>query len=314
MDLSELRPLIEEAGAVRFGVAPLQPVETREFEYYRQWLAQGRHGSMSYLANHLDIRRNPALLLTSGTADEGGTILSCAFPYFNGEPYISGKLRFARYSLGDDYHEVLRQRLRPVATAITAATGREARICVDSAPILERYWAVKAGLGYIGRNRQLIVPGIGSHLFLAEIVTHALISDSAEADDFEKISNSESVGKALDRCLECGKCQKGCPLGALSDDGFDACRCLSYLTIENRDPMPGNARKYFYGCDICLDACPQSVAPQPIKPLIEFLPREELLRLTPARISEMTQEEFSALFRHSAIKRVKLAGLRRLIN
>ena len=106
-------------------------------------------------------------------APEEGTIISMAFPYYSGQAKGSGGLLFARYALGDDYHEVLRRRLQPVAEAITAATGCPARICIDTAPIMERFWAIQAGLGYIGRHRQLIIPGIGSHIFLAEIVTTA---------------------------------------------------------------------------------------------------------------------------------------------
>lgn len=324
MELKDLMPLIEEAGAVKAGVAPLEPVDDREFAYYERWLAEERHGSMAYLANHLEIRRNPSLLLTPGAltpapseqsasfglerppAEEqrGGSILSFAFPYFSGKPYREGGLRWARYALGDDYHEVLRARLRPVAVAITAATGLEARICVDSAPILERYWAVRAGLGYIGRNRQLIVPGFGSHLLLAEIVTYA---------DIRMGEGASGVESQLKSCLECGACLRGCPAGALSTDGFDARRCLSYLTIEDRRSdaeLP--PRKYFYGCDLCLDACPLATPAMGEGCLPEFEPRSELLELTPERIAAMQQYEFSGLFRHSAIKRIKLAGLKHL--
>ena len=192
---------LRQAGAIRVGFAPLAPVSDAARDHYLQWLAQGRHASMQYLEHHLPIRFNPALLLTpnqpstpaasqasslasqasplasqacrGAPAPEEGTIISMAFPYYSGQAKGSGGLLFARYALGDDYHEVLRRRLQPVAEAITAATGCPARICIDTAPIMERFWAIQAGLGYIGRHRQLIIPGIGSHIFLAEIVTTA---------------------------------------------------------------------------------------------------------------------------------------------
>lgn len=331
MDLDLLMPLILQAGAVKAGVAPLEPVEPQEFAYYVRWLAEGRHGTMTYLANHLEIRRNPALLLSTDQeaepAPSTGSILSFAFPYFSGDPYLPGKLRFARYALGDDYHEAIRQRLRPIAAAITEATGCEARICVDTAPILERYWAVRAGLGYIGRNHQLIIPGIGSHIFLAEIVTRAHITTHACTSATPACTSASQPHS----CTNCGACLRACPLSALTPDGFDARHCLSYLTIEaqskgahdkgvaasphREQPAPPISslpthRKYFYGCDLCLDACPQAKGNTPCLP--EFTPRPRLLTLTPSLITTLTPAEYTHLFRHSAIKRIKLTGLQRL--
>lgn len=163
---------LRQAGAFAIGFAPLREVPPEVMDAYTAWIAAGHHGGMDYLANHIDIRSNPALLLDGGEDPRpGGTVISMAFPYCSGDPYHPGRLRIARYALGDDYHEVLRQRLRPVAAWITGETGKEARICVDTAPILERHWAREAGLGFIGRNRQLIIPGHGPCFFLAEIVT-----------------------------------------------------------------------------------------------------------------------------------------------
>lgn len=306
MNFDELLPLIKEAGAAKAGVAPLAEVEAEEFARFKLWLAQRRNGSMAYLANNLEIRRNPALLLSADVS--AGSILSFAFPYYSADPYLPGKLRFARYALGDDYHEVLRRRLRPVADAIADTTGCQARICVDTAPILERYWAVKAGLGFIGRNRQLIIPGLGSHFFLAEIVTDAVVRAGRTAPP------DLPAG-----CLECGRCLRACPGQALSAEGFDARRCLSYLTIEHRPvegetvpSVPPSRRKYFYGCDICLDVCPLAKGGHPVAPLAEFTPRPDLLTLDTHQITALTQSSFSLLFRHSAVKRIKLSGLQRI--
>jgi len=297
---SDLKQQLVEAGAFAVGFAPLREVAPEVMEVYRAWISAGRNGGMEYLANHMEIRRNPALLLDGGENPEpGGTIISMAFPYFSGNPYHPGKLKIARYALGDDYHEVLRKRLRPVATRLTAETGKEARICVDTAPILERYWASEAGIGFIGRNRQLIIPGHGSCFFLAEIVTRALLPPDQPCRH---------------TCGDCHACVKACPGGALRDNDFDARRCHSYLTIEHRGNFPPEFRPRpgrLYGCDLCIEACPHSRQASPAPTLLEFTPRETLLALTPADILSLTPETYSMLFHHSPIKRAKLDGLLR---
>lgn len=302
MRLSLLQNVIEGTGAVAFGVAPLEMVEKEVMDEFENWLAQGKNAGMHYLENHLEIRRNPRLLLEDNSDKSPGSILSMAFPYYAGEAARPGALQFARYALGDDYHEVLRHRLQPVAEAILSSTGLPARICVDTAPILERYWAVKAGVGYIGDNHQLIVPGVGSHIFLAEIVTLADIENDIHKPD----TTSE--------CLHCGRCARACPNGALGADGFDARRCLSYLTIEHRGEFPEGVRipsNRVYGCDLCLEACPLAKSPTTPAPLPEFEPRQEVMNLNAESLASLTPADFSRIFRHSAVKRAKLAGLLR---
>jgi epoxyqueuosine reductase len=311
MTTEKLKSLIREAGACSVGIARLRPVSPEVMEAYQRWLAAGNHAGMTYLANNLEIRRNPALLLANGEDPApGGSIISIAFPYFSGNPYQPGKLRFARYALGDDYHEALRTRLRPIAERITADTGCEARICVDTAPILERYWAQQAGLGFIGKNHQLIIPNIGSHIFLAEIVTRASFTPNAPSSA---------------TCLNCSACLRACPNhgineslsaspagAACSTTLFDARRCNSYLTIEHRGELPANLRLpagRLYGCDLCLEACP--LAQGPVAALPEFEPREALLSLSLEELLSLTPERYALLFRHSPIKRAKLAGLLR---
>lgn len=300
-----LKQQILATGAIAAGFAPLREVAPEAMEAYRRWLARGHHASMGYLADHLEIRRNPALLLDGGKDPRpGGTVISIAYPYHSGNPYRRGRLKIARYALGDDYHEVVRRHLRPVAESITATTGLEARICVDTAPILERYWATRAGLGFIGRNRQLIIPGHGSHLFLAEIVTRAIFPPDTPSAD--------SCPPGCDRCL------RACPGKALptdgAPDGFDSGRCHSYLTIEHRGDHPSDFRPRpdrLYGCDICLEACPLSPPTLHTACLPEFTPRPDLLSLSREDVMSLTPETFSTLFRHSPVKRAKLAGLLR---
>lgn len=321
MYAGKLSQMLTDAGACAVAFAPLRPVDHHAWESYSRWIAAGGHASMAYLANHSEIRRNPALLLDDGP-QPGGTVVCAAFAYASDVTFRPGALRIARYALGDDYHEVLRQRLQPVADAILAATGHPARICVDSAPILERYWAQQSGLGFTGRNRQLIIPGIGSHIFLAELVTRAEFTP---------------YGTPMDRqCPEgCDRCMRACPNGALTASnrlpwreshgeavfnrltescGFDARRCLSYQTIENRGEISDDItvpHGRFYGCDICLEACPLSRPSCRVTVLPEFRPREPLLSLTPATVTALTLAAYSLLFRHSPIRRAKLAGLLR---
>ena len=321
MDAGKLSQMLTDAGACAVAFAPLRPVDHHAWESYSRWIATGGHASMAYLANHSEIRRNPALLLDDGP-QPGGTVVCAAFAYASDVTFRPGALRIARYALGDDYHEGLRQRLQPVADAILAATGHPARICVDSAPILERYWAVQSGLGFTGRNRQLIIPGIGSHIFLAELVTRAEFTP---------------YGTPMDRqCPEgCDRCMRACPNGALTacnrlpwreshgesvfnrlteTCGFDARRCLSYQTIENRGEISDDItvpHGRFYGCDICLETCPLSRPSRPVTVLPEFQPREALTRLTAETVTALTPASYSLLFRHSPIRRAKLAGLLR---
>lgn len=321
MDAGKLSQMLTDAGACAVAFAPLRPVDHHAWESYSRWIATGGHASMAYLANHSEIRRNPALLLDDGP-QPGGTVVCAAFAYASDVTFRPGALRIARYALGDDYHEVLRRRLQPVADAILAATGHPARICVDSAPILERYWAEQSGLGFTGRNRRLIIPGIGSHIFLAELVTRAEFTP---------------YGTPMDRqCPEgCDRCLRACPNGALTASnrqpwrgshgeavfnrltetcGFDARRCLSYQTIENRGEISDDItvpHGRFYGCDICLETCPLSRPSRPVTVLPEFQPREALTRLTAETVTALTPAAYSLLFRHSPIRRAKLAGLLR---
>lgn len=323
MDAGKLSQMLTDAGACAVAFAPLRPVDSPAWKRYRRWIEAGGHASMTYLENHSEIRRNPALLLDDGP-QPGGTVVCAAFAYASDVTFRPGALRIARYALGDDYHEVLRRRLQPVADAILADTGHAARICVDSAPILERYWAVQSGLGFTGRNRQLIIPGIGSHIFLSELVTRAEFPPYGTPVDMQ--------------CPDgCDRCLRACPNHALTASnrqpwrgchgeavfnrlpetcGFDARRCLSYQTIENRGEISDDItvpHGRFYGCDICLETCPLSRPSRPVTVLPEFQPREALTRLTAETVTALTPASYSLLFRHSPVRRAKLTGLLRNI-
>lgn len=292
--------MVTEAGAAAVGVARLEAVDPSAEELYRQWIAQGKHGGMAYLEKYQEVRHDPRLLL-----DGAQSLIVAAFSYFTPDlyrhdnPEEEHRLRWARYALGRDYHEEVRERLTAVAAAITASTGGQCRVTVDTAPLRERYWAVRAGVGFIGINNQLIVPGAGSWCVLGEIVTTLQL----DADE-----------PSHDRCSGCMKCVRFCPGKALDGKGgIDARRCMSYLTVENReehwsgDTMPGER---IYGCDICQEVCPHNSEATATR-INAFRPRSEILKLTREDILSMGQEEFSRIFSHSAIKRAKLKGLQR---
>lgn len=297
-DLKEaLRAAALRGGACAVGFARCEPVDGEVCRSYEAWIAGGCHGSMGYLERYPDLRRDPALLLPGAR-----TVVVCAFPYYDSTECAG--LKLARYARGDDYHEALRARLQPVAELL-GSEGFGHRICVDTAPLFERYWAQKAGVGFIGRNRLLIVPGWGSYVFLSEILTDA------------EIAPDEPLGR---QCDGCGRCVAACPGGALrAPSGFDARRCLSYLTIEYRGELPAEIDgrplgrlmgDCVYGCDVCQQVCPHN-ARVPETPVGEFRLRPALRLLSRRELLEMDQDTFSTIFRHSAVKRAKLAGLRR---
>ena len=340
--------LKEEAlrlGFSHVGLAPAEPVDEAYMAYYEQWLRKGWQGEMHYLENHLALRRDPRLLLEGAK-----TVVSLAMSYNPGkQPTQPG---IAWYAQGRDYHEVLRERLQqlvlrtlPLQTHPQPLPCREGssyncpqyskricpppfkggarggsahRICVDTAPILERYWAWRCGLGWIGRNRQLVIPDEGSAFFLAEI----LLTEEADVYD-SPLPNGAILpptggvreGLGGGPCGNCDRCLRACPTGALTDEGIDARRCLSYLTIEHRGELPKEAtahlHTHFYGCDRCLRACPH--LSHEADTIEDFRPSPELLSMTREDWASLTPEQYRQLFRGSAVKRAKYEGLMRNI-
>ena len=295
--------LARQAGAVAVGFATADAVDAATAEGFRRWLAAGCHGSMAYMERYVDLRLDPRLLVEGAR-----TVISMAFPYAPVDGYHHPCI--SDYALGEDYHIVLRRRLQPVADAITAAYGGQARICIDSAPVLERYWAVRAGVGFIGLNHQLIVPDMGAGMFLAEIITTAAFTPSAPCTL---------------TCQGCRRCIQACPGRVLSPSAppshpsslvprpseLDARRCVSYLTIEHRGDLPADANlgAMVYGCDVCRRVCPHSAgAPAPLP---EFAPRAEVMAHTRATLAAITASPFRRLASGSAMSRISPAQLRR---
>jgi len=277
------------------GIAQALPVNDVAVNRYLKWVNDGKNGCMQWAASNDNVRENPQLLLEGAKS-----VIVVALNYYPQVFQPKEMPQFAYYAYGRDYHEVMKKRLWTLAKFIEDETGCQSRACVDSAPLRERYWAQQAGLGFVGWNNQLIIPGKGSYFFLGVLLT------TLELNPDEPCFES---------CLQCGACEKACPSGALRcGETVDARRCLSCLTIEHKGELPdwvsdviGNR---LYGCDECQKCCPHnqdSVG----NTTPEFQPKPEMLNLTRQRILSMSQEEFSAIFSHSAVKRAKLAGLQR---
>lgn len=285
--------IFSSRGIPAWAVADLTDVEDADTALFRSWLDRHHHAGMAYMERYPDLRTDPRLLLEGARS-----IVCCALPYSISRPHSW----ISAYALGTDYHELFRSLLTEVAQDIVARAGGEYRVCVDSAPVRERYWAARSGLGMRGDNSHLIVPGLGSACFLGEILTTAVLSPRRHT--------------SLSECEHCGRCIKACPTGALCGDGtLDARRCISYLTIEHRgefDPSV-NLHSRLYGCDVCTLVCPHNINRSLDDSEVNdaLLPRPVMDSITPQRVAEMTQEEFSAIFARSPIKRAKLASLRR---
>ncbi len=294
----------EEATRLGFsacGIARVEPVE-EEMKRLDTWLAKGYQAGMAYLANHREIRRDP-----QGLVEGARSIISVALNYYPACKRDPDQPHIAYYAYGQDYHVVVKEKLRQlwqyVVRNLPEETAEEARVFTDSAPLLERYWAWKAGLGWIGKNTQLILPGKGSFFFLGEIVT------TWEADAYDEPVPS--------RCGNCDRCLRACPTGALEKAfTLNANHCLSYLTIENREDIPPREAQLLgdrlYGGDTCPLVCPWNRFAQPTQEAA-FQPSEALLRLQKEDLKMFTKDDYSRIFAKSAVKRAKYEGLLRTI-
>lgn len=291
-----------ELGFTACGVACASPVDEVEVARFDNWLQQGRHAGMHYMEQHREVRLHPDALVEGAR-----TVISVALNYYPACRRDSSLPHIAYYAYGKDYHLVVKDKLRQLWQACLetiSSSAPEARVFTDSAPLLERYWAWKAGLGWIGKNTQLILPGKGSFFFLGEIVTT------------EVVDNYDIPMK--ERCGNCTRCLDACPTKALeAARQLNAGKCLSYLTIEHKGELPQREAALLgnrlYGCDTCQQVCPWNrfAAPTAVE---EFYPKEELLTLTKEKLSDLTKEEYNCIFAKSAVKRAKYEGLLRTIH
>ena len=277
------------------GIAQADAVDPDVVDSYKKWIREGDHATMAYLENYPDKRFDPRLLM-----DGLRSIVSVALNYAPQHTLPKGEPQFAAYALGKDYHDVVKNKLRQLAELLNFDNYRA--FC-DSAPVLERYWAVKAGLGWTGRNHQLIIPNAGSMFFLGELFLPLEL-------DYDTPMKS--------RCGNCHACVDACPTHALSSKTqFDARRCLSYQTIENRGAIPSDLSEKMgdtiYGCDRCQMACPWNRFSQP-NTTPELQPSDELINMRREDWLTLTEEDYRRLFKGSAVKRAKYSGLMRNIH
>ena len=284
------------------GIAKAEAVDSGTADGYRRWIADGGHASMHYLADNIDKRLDPRLLMPGVKS-----IVCVALSYAPAKTIPADQYQIAYYAYGKDYHDVMKQKLHALASACGITTYRA--FC-DTAPVLERYWAQRAGLGWIGRNHQLIIPHAGSMFFLGELfVTDTLHYDSPTPN----------------RCGRCHACLDACPTSSIinNQSSFISSCCLSYLTIEHRGPIPSSSflipnssfliPNSIYGCDICQLACPWNRFAVPTTEPA-FQPSEALLSMTKEKWHNLTEEQYRQLFKGSAVKRAKYFGLMRNIN
>jgi epoxyqueuosine reductase len=265
------------------------------------WLKNGYNGEMSYMENHFDKRLDPRKLV-----DGARSVISLSLNYFTDQQQEdSSAPKISKYAYGKDYHFVIKDKLKLLMEAIRGTIGEvNGRAFVDSAPVLDKVWAKKAGIGWVGKHSNLINKNTGSFFFLAELITDL---------DLEY-----DVIPTKDHCGTCTRCIDACPTEAIvAPYMVDGSRCISYLTIELKNELPaefkGKMENWMFGCDICQDVCPWNKF-SVLNTEQHFSPHEDLLGLKQAEWHELTEETFNKVFKNSAVKRTKYIGLKRNID
>lgn len=280
-----------------FAKAELMDEEARHLE---AWLNRGYHGQMHYMANHFDKRVDPRELVPGAKS-----VISLLYNYHNPVKQADPEApKISQYAYGKDYHFVIKDKLKSLLHFIEENIGQvNGRCFVDSAPVLERDWAKRAGLGWTGRHTLLIHPKAGSYFFLAELILDLELEYDAPMRDY---------------CGTCRRCIDACPTEAISPQGYllDGSKCISYLTIELREAIPdafkGKMDNWMFGCDVCQEVCPWNRFSTPHQEP-DFEPHPDLLGMKKKDWEEVTQEVFNQVFKQSAVKRTKLEGLKRNI-
>lgn len=286
-------------GFLACGIAKADFLE-EEAPRLEEWLQNDFHGEMHYMENHFDKRLDPRLLV-----DGAKSVISLSYNYYPQELQQEESCKISKYAYGQDYHHVIKEKLRELLQLINDEIGEVSGRCfVDSAPVLERAWAEKSGIGWNGKNTLLIQKQQGSFFFLAELIIDLELTYD---EPFQ-----------TDHCGKCTRCIDACPTQAiLPNNTVDGSKCISYLTIELRDAIPtefkGKMDDWMFGCDVCQDVCPWNrFSKSHNQPL--FNPQEGLLDMTKRDWEELTQETFSKVFKKSAVKRTKFKGLSRNIS
>lgn len=294
MDASfKIKQISRELGFSFCGISKAEFLE-EEAPRLEAWLNGGMHGRMAYMENHFDKRLDPRLLVPGAKS-----VVSLLFNYYTDKKQEPGAPKVSKYAYGEDYHRVIKEKLKFFLSRIQGEIGEvSGRVFVDSAPVLDKAWAKKSGLGWVGKNANLINKGHGSFFFIAELIL-----------DLELTPD----GPVKDHCGTCTACLDACPTGAIIKPYVvDGSRCISYLTIELRDEIPlefrGKTDEWAFGCDVCQDVCPWNRFATPHRET-RFDAGDEFLGMKRKDWEEMTEEVFSERFKKSPLQRAGYKGL-----
>ena len=289
----------QELGFQKVGIARAVPTP-KEKNDLETWLDQGRHATMGWMEKRKDERGNIHTYFP-----EAKSIISVGMNYHvgKGQNDINSDLKFSTYAWGDDYHDVLKKRIFQLLKWIKESqTEIKGIVCVDTSPVMDKVWAQRAGLGWIGKHTNLISRDQGSWLFLGELILNMELEYDAPFVE--------------DLCGSCTACIDACPTQALEEYRINAGKCISYLTIEHRGELPeaeNDLHGWIYGCDICQEVCPWNQKFARESDRSEFQPRQEILDRTKEDWKKLTEKKFREIFKGSAVKRTKFAGLKRNI-
>ena len=292
-----IKALAKEEGFMYCGIAKALRLEDDE-RRLEDWLNKGMQGKMGYMENHFDMRVDPTKLVPGAKS-----VITFLMNYFPSEQQVPEAPRIARYAWGEDYHEVIRAKLKTILSKIEEKTGEvNGRGFVDSAPVLERAWALRSGLGWVGKNGNLITKSAGSYFFIATLITDlALDYDDPYVKDY---------------CGSCTRCIEACPTDAiLPNKVVDGSKCISYFTIELKDALIPNVMQdkfenWMFGCDVCQEVCPWNRFAIPHEEE-KFKPIAEILEYSKKDWEAITEEGFKKIFKHSPLKRAKFSGIQR---
>ncbi|WP_064196372.1 MULTISPECIES: tRNA epoxyqueuosine(34) reductase QueG [Emticicia] len=289
-----------ELGFEACGISKADFLE-EEAPLLEKWLNLNYHGKMAYMANHFDKRLDPRKLV-----DGAKSVITVILNYFPEEPLSTDEdsYKISKYAYGTDYHFVLKDKLKDLMNFISEEIGEvNGRIFVDSAPVMDKVWAKKSGIGWIGKHSNLITREIGSFFFIGEIICDLELQTDSSMKDY---------------CGTCTRCVDACPTDAIVQPYVvDGSKCISYFTIELKEAIPdevkGQFENWIFGCDICQDVCPWNRFSKPSE-VPDFRQHPDLKNFTKSDWEEITQEVFQEIFRRSAVKRTKLEGLKRNIS
>lgn len=288
----------QRLGFLSCGISKVEFLE-QEAPRLEKWLSENRNGKMQYMENHFDKRLNPALLV-----DGAKSVVSLLLNYYPENIQRQDSFKISKYAYGQDYHHIIKEKLKELLHSIQENIGEVGgRVFVDSAPVLDKAWAQKSGLGWIGKNTNLISKKVGSFFFVAELIL-----------DIELEYDNPTT---TDHCGSCTRCIDACPTEAIiAPYVVDGSKCISYYTIELKENIPQDVKGKFddwvFGCDVCQDVCPWNRFSSPHnEPLLQ--PKEEILSFSKQDWIDITEETFGKVFQKSAVKRTKFEGFKRNI-